>query len=44
MIPEAEPGHYTIGAKTDKEEEITHSFELREYGGFRIQLPPSDGC
>lgn len=44
MIPEAEPGRYTIGAKTGKGEKIQQGFELKEYGGFRTQRPPSDGC
>lgn len=44
-IPEAKPGFYTIGAKTDKGEEIQQSFELKEYGGFGLRPPASDhGC
>lgn len=35
MIPEAEQGRYTIGAKTDKGEKLVHGFDIKEYGGFR---------
>ncbi|XP_029699093.1 alpha-2-macroglobulin-like protein 1 [Takifugu rubripes] len=31
MIPEAEQGRYTIGAKTDKGERILHGFDIKEY-------------
>uniref|UniRef100_H3DA42 Alpha-2-macroglobulin bait region domain-containing protein n=1 Tax=Tetraodon nigroviridis TaxID=99883 RepID=H3DA42_TETNG len=44
MIPEAEQGRYTIGARTDKEEKIQHSFELKEYVlpkyEVKVLLPP----
>lgn len=32
IIPEAPQGTYVITAVTDKGEEITHNFELKEYG------------
>lgn len=32
MIPEAAQGSYTIIATTDKGEQISHSFEIKEYG------------
>lgn len=44
IIPEAEQGHYTVRAETDKEEEVQQGFELREYGGSRRRLPAPDGC
>lgn len=38
MIPEAVQGNYIIIAVTDKEEQISHSFEIKEYGLLQLHL------
>lgn len=40
IIQEAGQGRYTINAKTDKGERISHGFDIREYGGSRLRVPP----
>lgn len=38
IIPEAAQGNYMISATTDKEEQIFHSFEIKEYGQLQLHL------
>lgn len=38
IIPEAAQGNYMISATTDKEEQIFHSFEIKEYGLLQLHL------
>lgn len=38
MIPEAIKGNYMIIASTDKGEQISHSFEIKEYGLVQFYL------
>lgn len=36
MIPEAVQGSYMITASTDKGEQISHSFDIKEYGVLQL--------